>query len=299
MGGGNWTSQSWTSYSTSNINNKATSAIYTSKTIKEEYDPTKIQLRESRDSVDHPNSTPIIIGLDVTGSMGSILQLVAKKLGLLVGEILDRNPVKDPQIMFNAIGDVKCDNYPLQATQFESDIRIAEQLTNLYFEQGGGGNGSESYPLTWLFASRKVETDSFDKRGKKGFIFTIGDDGFPTSIKAKEAFDSMDINIGEDMSTETLLSEVSKKFEVYHLCLEQGGTYSESMMNSWRGLLGERAISVADYDKIPEIIVSILEVVSGKDKDDVLKSWSGDTAIVVSKALGSIIATTDSDLVEF
>lgn len=98
------------------------------KMMKAEFDPKDIPVRESRDSADHPSSNAIIIGLDVTGSMSDILEGVAKKLNVLVSEILDRKPVTDPQIMFNAIGDAMCDTTPFQATQFESDIRIAEPV---------------------------------------------------------------------------------------------------------------------------------------------------------------------------
>ena len=151
MGCGSWTPRDWDTYSKSSIAGKSAAGIYTSRSVKPEFDPKGIPMRESRDSDDHPNSNAIIIGLDVTGSMSDILEGVAKKLNVLVTEILDRKPVTDPQIMFNAIGDAMCDSTPFQATQFESDIRIAEQLTQLYFERGGGGNMFESYPPRLVF----------------------------------------------------------------------------------------------------------------------------------------------------
>lgn len=105
MGCGSWTPHDWDSYSKSSIAGKSAAGIYTSKMMKAEFDPKDIPVRESRDSADHPSSNAIIIGLDVTGSMSDILEGVAKKLNVLVSEILDRKPVTDPQIMFNAIGD--------------------------------------------------------------------------------------------------------------------------------------------------------------------------------------------------
>lgn len=300
MGGGSWTSQSWTSYSNQNVSNKSVNQVYTSRSMVDTHNPTLFTLRESRDSDDHPLSTPIIIGLDVTGSMDSILDTVAKKLGVLVGDIITRKPVTDPQIMFNAIGDLYCDNAPIQATQFESDIRIAEQLTELYFERGGGGNGSESYTLTWLLAARKTSIDSFEKRNEKGFIFTMGDDGVPPAITKTQAKELLNIDLEKDITTEEILSEVNKKYEVYHLCLRENSS-NTPVMREWTKILGERAIRVTDYDKIPEIITSILELASGKDKNDVIKSWSGDTSIVVANAIGglSVTAKAKNSLITF
>ena len=60
--------------------------------------------------------------------------------------------VPDPQLLFAAVGDADVDDAPLQVTQFESDIRIAEQLLDLWLE-GGGGDLPEDYELVWYFAA--------------------------------------------------------------------------------------------------------------------------------------------------
>lgn len=301
MGCGSWSSHDWSSYSKSSISGKGSSGIYTSTKMKSEFDPKNV-IRESCDSVDHPNSTPIILGLDVTGSMSSILTVMAEKLGVLVGEILDRKPVSDPQILFSAIGDSMFDEYPLQVTQFESDIRIAKQLKDVYFERGGGGNRFESYPLTWYFAANHTKCDNYLKRNKKGFIFTFGDDGYPEELTKKEIKEIFGDDVETNIPVKDLLNQVNRQYEVYHFCMESGGSYRDSDYRNWQELLGERAIKVRDYEKIPELIVSILEAHAGKDKDEIIKSWDGSTAIAVADALSGLSVSKQADtndLIEF
>lgn len=76
MGSGNWDSSKWKSYaSTRGIDNSRTvDEVYNTSSVKEKYLPYNVT-RESCDSVEHPNSTPIAIGLDVTGSMGRIVHI--------------------------------------------------------------------------------------------------------------------------------------------------------------------------------------------------------------------------------
>ena len=301
MGGGSWTARDWSSFSNSRVSGRSTASIYTASKMKNDYDPKNV-MRESCDSTEHPNSTPIILGLDVTGSMSNILQVMAEKLGLVMTEVYNRKPVTDPQILFAAVGDAVYDDYPLQVTQFESDIRIAKQLTEVYFERGGGGNGFESYPLIWYFAANHTKCDNYLKRNKKGFIFTFGDDGYPTKLTKREIKEIFGDDVEKDIPIDEILTKVNRQFEVYHFCMAQGGSYRDSDYRNWQNLLGERAIRVKDYSKIPEIIVSILETYAGKDKDEIINSWDGSTAMAVADALSGLSVNKMSegnDLIEF
>src|SRR5512138_3280725 len=66
-------------------------------------DPKDLKMRESRDSAEHPDSTAIVVMFDVTGSMGSIPVTLQKKLPNLLGLLLRKGYVADPQILFGAI----------------------------------------------------------------------------------------------------------------------------------------------------------------------------------------------------
>lgn len=305
MGYGTFTSDSWSSYTTSRGYTASSTAkdLYKSTTVKKEFEPVGITYRESCDSEEHPNSTPIILGLDVTGSMNRVLETISKKLNVLITEIYEREPVQDPQVMIMAFGDVECDSHPLQVSQFESDIRIAEQLNDIYFERGGGGNDGESYTLPWYFAARHTKIDSFEKRGKKGFLFTIGDEPYLTNISAEAIKEFVGDDIQSSLSAEELLAEVSRQYEVYHLMIEEGSGMrwgKDEVVDKWTKLLGQRAILVSDCTKIPEIIVSILEVASGKDAKEVVDSWDGTTSVAVSKAISGLTNIDGSkELVEF
>ena len=102
MGCGTWTTKDWDSYTTTRGFSRTSSAseLYKNSAMKDEFNPKNIDMRESCDSDEHPNSSPIILGLDVTGSMSSVLETVSLKLNTLITEIFKREPVTDPQIMF-------------------------------------------------------------------------------------------------------------------------------------------------------------------------------------------------------
>ena len=256
------------------------------------FDPKGVMVRESRDSAENPNSNAIILGIDVTGSMGQYAeQLAVEGLGKLVEGIITRKPVEDPHIMVMAIGDAFCDRAPLQVSQFETDIRIAEQLKSLYIEEGGGGNGFESYDLPWYFAGRRTSIDCFEKRGKKGYIFTMGDEPPPpqglTSSQLNGIFGG-----GEETSytSADMLALAQEKYNVFHVIIEQGSyarTRPNEVKSAWQNLLGKKAIPLSDANYMTEVILSVMDVNEGKNPEDVINSWE-DPKIknVVRYALG-------------
>lgn len=288
MGYGRWDNRDWDDYAAKN-KGKSTSQIFNQSSIKQSMDPRGISVRESRDSAKNPNATPIILALDVTGSMGIIADKMAREgLGTLVEQILDRKPVSDPHIMVMGVGDAYYDRAPLQASQFEADIRIAEQLKDIFLEKGGGGNHFESYNLPWYFAATKTDIDA-TKHGRKGIIFTFGDEECPPVLEAKHIKKFLGDDVPKDISTKDLLKMVSQKYDVYHVVIEQGShaqSYSKQVHQSWEKVLPKNhIISLKDYNKLSEVLVSVLEVHNGKDPKDVVKSWQGPTAKVVEDAI--------------
>ena len=298
MGSGRWDPGTWSSYASSTVG-KSTAKIYSSRGMNKDLDPLGVAMRESRDSVDNPNSTPIIIGLDVTGSMGMLADTIAREgLGVLFTEILDRKPVTDPHLMFMAIGDAYCDQAPLQVSQFEADARIIEQLTKIYLEGGGGGNSCESYDLPWYFAAQHTSVDSIEKRKKKGYLFTLGDEEAPRSLTVDQIKRFIGDDITQNLPSKDILRMAQKMYHVFHVIVEEGSHCRHNLdgvLKSWNELLGQHVLRLSDHKKLAEVIVSAIQVIEGTDKDTVVNSWSDSTAVVVKKAIDGL-TTTDGNV---
>ena len=299
MGTSRWDTDMWAKY-TASTSTKSASEIFSNRSMNEELDPKNITMRESRDSEENPESTAVIVASDVTGSMGMLAEnLIRKGLGTLFEEILDRKPVTDPHVMAMAIGDVTCDSAPLQVTQFEADLTIAKQLEKVYVEKGGGGNSYESYDLPMYFAAYHTSIDCFEKRGKKGYLFTLGDEPAPpgSSVSEIKSVFGDDEGVQKNMSMVDVVGAAKKMYNVYHIIVKQGSYCHydfDGVVDSWQAVLGQNVIILDDYTKLAEVIVSIIEVNEGRNAEDVAASWSGDTSMVVANAVKDL-ETSDDD----
>ncbi|AXH90042.1 hypothetical protein ACFWDZ_21915 [Micromonospora aurantiaca] len=250
-------------------------------------------LRESRDSAEHPQSTPIAVLFDVTGSMGHVPRVLQSKLPQLLGLLLRQGYAKDPQVMFGAIGDATCDRVPLQVGQFESDNRMDDDLGRIVLEGGGGGQMMESYELALYFMARHTATDSWDKRGRRGYLFIIGDELAYPAVKTAEVSRLIGGGLGEDMPVRQMVDEVTARWDTYYL-LPAGSHYAgnRKVLDFWRGLLGQNAVELDDLDAVCETIA--LTVGLGEqaiDLDAGLRDLdrAGSTATrTVSKALAQV-----------
>lgn len=283
MGGGSFDAGAYRAYASSTVG-KSTREIFTSKEIADTLNPLGVKLRESRDSADNPNATPLIVGIDVTGSMGMIAHTLAQKgLGTLFTGILDRKPIPDPHVMFMAFGDANCDRAPLQVSQFEADNRIVEQLTQIWVEGGGGGNGFESENLPWYFAAMHTEHDSLLKRGKRGYLFTVGDEEAPGDLTRAQIKKFIGDDLEREMSTKEMLQLVQRSYDVFHVIVEEGSharSYMDRTVKSWTDLLGRHVIRLADHTKLAETIVSAIEVVEGADAGASAHGWGAGAAVI-------------------
>jgi hypothetical protein len=278
MGNATWTRAAYASRS-ADYSTKSRDQVFQSRNVLKDFDPKNIILRESVDSEANPESTAIIVGLDVTGSMGFIAEHIAKKgLGTLIESIIDTKPVTDPHLMMMAIGDIQCDRAPLQVTQFEADIRIADQLTDLWLEGGGGGNSYESYDLPWIFAARKTQIDCFDKRGKKGYLFTIGDELPPRTATNSTLRECIGVGDQQDRDAAFWLKEAQEKYNVFHVVVEEGWYFQqngENVRKRWTDMLGKKAIFLKDHNCISEVITAVIQVNEGMNPEDAITATQG------------------------
>lgn len=232
--------------------------IFKSKGLDPMLDP-KDKIRECCDSEEHPNTIPVILALDVTGSMGSAAAEVAKKISEITVSLF--NKVKDVEFMTMAIGDMSYDRVPLQASQFESDIRIAEQLDKVFFEGGGGGNGFESYTSAWYFGINNTTLDCW-KRGKKGIIITLGDEALNPYLPASKIRSVIGGSVEKDVETKDLYPETIKKFDVYHLVVNDRHTcaemYKDSIRQTWFKYLDNDHLRVVSLDTLAKTITDIV-----------------------------------------
>ena len=270
MGGGYWRKEDFERYSagmgrkvgadghvdTSGM--RGAQDMYRAVGIDPKLDPYKVK-RECCDNDEHPATVPVILALDVTGSMGGALLKTASSLGVIMQDILDK--YKDVEFMIMGIGDLSYDRGPIQISQFESDIRIAEHLDKIWFERGGGGNSFESYTAAWYMGLHHTALDCW-KRGQKGIIITLGDEPLNPYLPGGRLEQLTGDRLQGDVETRDLYRSALEKFEIFHVAVDDPGDcyrrYAGQIKSSFGPLLKKR-LRVSTLDKLPRTILECLE----------------------------------------
>ncbi|MBS2536957.1 hypothetical protein KGQ20_29765 [Catenulispora sp. NF23] len=283
-------------------------------------EPYGVGVRESRDSAEHPTSLAISVLFDVTGSMGGVPRVLQTKLADLHGLLLRKGYVDHPQILFGAIGDAYSDRVPLQVGQFESDNRMDDQLGDIVLEGGGGGQMRESYELAMYFMAHHTSLDCHEKRGKRGYLFIIGDEmpypnvnpqqvsrvlghrldgpggaGRPSHPGRPGEWPGGHLGRGGFPTTpiEDVVRDLTRKFDVYYI-LPEGSSYvgNDEVLGAWRALLGQNVIQLDDLDAVCETIA--LTIGLAEDRIDLdggledLREVGSGAGRSVQRALGEL-----------
>jgi hypothetical protein len=277
MGNGKWNPDEFKNQAIAAV--KSENSGFSATSMCDEFNPARIK-KEGRWSKqgafnDFALAITVLGGLDVSGSMDEIPKsLVKAGLGNLMADLnnIFNRPYENLQFSFAAIGDAKTDTAPLQVTHFESDNRFAEWLQRLWLEKGGGANGAESYNLLWWYAANKTHLN-YVQDGRKGILFTIGDDNVHPGLTADEIQMWLDPNYeGKDMANKEILADVRKQYDVYHIVITDGDSYSydfhkkqdktKAQQNAeakqWADLLGENNVV---YSNSRDVVNAITKIV--------------------------------------
>jgi hypothetical protein len=173
--------------------------------------------------------------------MGEIPKLMASQELPTFMKILMDCQIRDPQILFMAVGDAISDNAPLQVGQFESTAELMDQwLTWSYLEGGGGGTGQESYELGLYFLAMHTEMDCMVKRKKRGYLFMTGDE-MPYPTLSKHVVEAIiGDNLDEDLTCEEIVAQVQKSFVPFFIIPDHAR--AKRCERRWRDLLGDNVI---------------------------------------------------------
>ncbi|MFN8505100.1 hypothetical protein [Kouleothrix sp.] len=220
--------------------------------------------RESRDSAAHPDSVAIAVAFDVTGSMGSVPRVLQTKLGALMRVLIQKGYLAHPQVLFGAVGDAYCDSVPLQIGQFESGLEMDDDLSKLYLEGGGGGQVHETYELALYFLARHTSIDCYERRGQRGYLFTIGDEKPYGVVSRQQVSDHIGDALERDIPTERMVAEVQQRYEYFHIIpTNTAHGRSAEVQQRWRGLLGERVLLLEDEAAVCETIALAIGLCEG------------------------------------
>jgi predicted protein tyrosine phosphatase len=261
--------------------------------------PHGMGVREARDNANHPASLGIVFALDVTGSMGDIPEILATRELPTFMKLLSACLVKDPQLLFMAIGDATSDDAALQVGQFESTAELMDQwLTWSYLEGGGGGSGEESYELAFYVAAQHTDMDCWVKRKKKGYLFLTGDE-LPYPAVSHHQIDTL---VGDKLDADIPIKEViaaaAETFHIFFLIPDL--KRRQTCERRWRDLLGDHVICMEAPEDACAVAASIVALTEKTIADvDSLASTlasngiAGDRVSAIVRALGPYCALLD------
>lgn len=220
--------------------------------------------RESRDSDQHPDSVAIAVIFDETGSMGDVPRVLQTKLGALMKVLIQRGYVEHPQILFGAVGDAYSDAVPLQIGQFESGLEMDDDLAKLFLEGNGGGQVHETYELGLYFIARHTSIDCWEKRGQKGYLFTIGDEKPYDVVRRQQVQQLIGDTLKKDIPVEQIVAEVQERYEYFHIIpTNTSHGQNPDVQARWKGLLGERVLLLEDAAAVCETIALAIGLCEG------------------------------------
>lgn len=212
------------------------------------------------------STNPIIIGVDVTGSMNTWPAEIFDRLPLLYQTLSQYRDYVE--FCFAAIGDATCDEYPLQVNSFGKGLDLEKHIKALYPEGGGGGQISESYELFGYLIDKHVKTP----KATSPFLFIYGDEKFYNKINKIHIEDLIGDKSESDVDSTSMWKSLTQKYNLYFLHKPYGGgnepSVDKEVINHWAKAIGsQRIIELPSYDRAVDIAMGIVAKYWGQFSD--------------------------------
>ncbi|MHA2295367.1 MAG: hypothetical protein ACXAEU_08495 [Candidatus Hodarchaeales archaeon] len=206
---------------------------------------------------------PLVVAVDVTGSMSTLPSIIFEKLCILYNEaqfFLPNHLKEDFEISFAAIGDAYTDSSPIQVTDFGEGYELDSNIKSLHPEGGGGGQARESYELIAYFYAKHCEMPGNRREDPKPMLIIIGDEGYYSKINRQH----VKILIGDDEPTDIItkkvFEELKVKFDVYILRVQYFDNKKERQIHeAWQKVLEpEKVILMKEPRRVVDTILGLI-----------------------------------------
>lgn len=181
------------------------------------------------------STNPVIVAVDVTGSMANWPFEIFDRLPLLYNTLSQYRD--DLEICFAAIGDAAVDRWPLQVTTFASGFDLEQLLGSLYGE-GGGGDAPESYGLFAHWVNTHVDIPNAQELP---FLIVFGDVTMHRQVAKKQIEHYLGDRVRRDLDAIDAWQKVAKTWNTWFL-RRPTGKRGDRIDQQWSKAIGEQKV---------------------------------------------------------
>jgi len=215
------------------------------------------------------HKNPIVIALDVSGSMSDWPRIIWDKLPVFYGQMMMQGYLEDPAIAFCAIDDLS-DSATLQVTEFAQGGDIDAWLKKIWLESGGSGPDDglpcEAYDVAAFFWAHRCRLEN----AQKPFLFICADEAPRLTTDPRYLKHLLGVDV-EQITPKQIFANLRKKFNVFLLRKPYSG-YDDKIIARWAELIGsERIMTFRDPKAVVDCMLGCIALVSGARSLDAYK----------------------------
>lgn len=208
---------------------------------------------DPRKHIRSTSANPLIIAVDVTGSMAHWPFEIFDRLPLLYNTLSQYRD--DLEICFAAIGDAGFDRWPLQVTPFAGGFDLEQLLGGLYGE-GGGGDAPESYGLFahWVNTHVEIRPDLADTP----FMIVFGDITMHPTVPRQQISHYLGDSVRHDVDSIAAWQQVCHTWNTWFLRRPVGRRGDEVDQQWGRAIGAQKIFPIEDEQRAVDYAMGLI-----------------------------------------